>query len=119
MNILRVAAAVACIALLPSVASAKTGEELYKKKCKMCHSLEAGKHGIGPSMAGIIGKTAGTQDGYAKYLALKGSDVVWTDVNMDAWLANPKKFIGKKSSMMSKVKKADERAAIIGYLKTK
>ena len=119
MNVLRTAAIITCIALLPNVASAKTGEELYKKKCKMCHSLDAGKNGIGPSLAGIMGQTAGTQGGYTKYVGLKNSDVVWDDANMDAWLANPKKFIGKKTSMMSKVKKAEERAAIIEYMHTK
>jgi len=118
MNILRVAAAIACVALLPSVASAKSGEELYKKKCKMCHSLAAGKHGAGPSLVGIMGQTAGTQDGFTKYNGLRDSTIVWTDETMDAWLANPKKFIGKKTSMMSRVKTSEERTAIIEYLKT-
>lgn len=118
MNILRVAAAIACVALLPSVASAASGEKLYKKKCKMCHSLVAGKHGSGPSLVGIMGKTAGTRDGYRKYNGLKDSTIVWTDETMDAWLANPKKFIGKKTGMMVRTKKAEDRTAIIEYLKT-
>lgn len=119
MNILRTAAIITCLALVPNMASAMSGEALYKKKCKMCHSLKAGKSGIGPSLAGIMGKTAGMQDGYTKYKGLKGSDIVWTDANMDGWLANPGKFIGKKTSMMSKTKKAEDRAAIIEYMHTK
>jgi len=118
MKRLRIAAALACITLLPSVATAKSGESLYKKKCKVCHSLEAGKNGIGPSLAGIMGRTAGTREGFTRYNGLIGSDIVWTPITMDAWLTNPKKFIGKKSSMMAKVRKATERAAIIEYLKT-
>jgi len=119
MKIFRLATAIACIALFPTLATAASGEKLYKKKCKMCHSLEAGKSKGGPSLAGIMGKKAGTRDGYKKYKGLAGSDVMWTDANMDAWLANPKKFLGKKTSMMVKVKKAKERTAIIEFLHTK
>lgn len=119
MKILQTAAVITCIALLPNVASAMSGEALYKKKCKTCHSLTADKHGIGPSLAGIMGKAAGTQAGYKKYRGLKTSDVVWTDVTLDAWLANPTKFIGKKTSMTSKIYKAEDRAAIIEYMHTK
>jgi cytochrome c len=101
-----------------SVAFADTdeGQKLFKKRCGSCHSTEAGKHKNGPSLAGIIGRKAGSTD-FAKYKGLKGSDVVWDEQNMDQFLANPKKFVGAKT-MAYKLKKEDQRAVIIAYLKT-
>ncbi|MBT4933079.1 MAG: c-type cytochrome [Rhodospirillaceae bacterium] len=99
-----------------SFADAEDGAKLFKKRCGSCHSTEAGKHKNGPSLAGIIGRKAGSTD-FAKYKGLKGSDVVWDDKNMDQFLANPKKFVGAKT-MAYKLKKEDQRAVIIAYLKT-
>ena len=102
----------------PATASgdAEAGAKLFKKKCKICHSTEVGINKNGPSLAGIIGRKAGSSD-FTKYTGLKGSEVVWDDDNLDKFLTNPKKFVGAKS-MATKVKKEDERDNIIEYLKT-
>lgn len=100
----------------PALADAQSGAKLYKKRCGSCHSTDAGKHKNGPSLAGIIGRQAGSTD-FKKYKGLKGSDVVWNAENIDQFLANPKKFVGAKT-MPYKLKKVNERADIIDYLKT-
>ncbi len=105
------------LAALPISTQAADGAALYKKHCKKCHSMEAGKHGLGPSLAGIFGKQAGTTD-FKKYKALKGSDIVWDDNNVSAYIENPKKFLNKKTTMVVKVKKAADRQAIIDYMKS-
>ena len=98
------------------------GAKVFKKKCGTCHGFE--KHKIGPSLAGIIGRKAGTSD-FKKYKAFKGgSDIVWDEKNLDAWITNQKDFlkakgIKKKSSMKAKIKKEEDRKAIIAYLKGK
>ena len=116
MKSIHIAAALACFAMLPATAMADDGAKLFKKNCKKCHSMEPGKHAIGPSLAGIIGKQAGQQD-FKKYKALKDSDIMWDEANLSAWIENPKKFIGKATTMVVKVKKAEDREAIIEYLK--
>jgi len=106
----------AAIAVSSGSAMAKSkGEKLFKKKCGTCHTMEAGKHKVGPSLADIVGRKAGTTD-FKKYKALKGSDIVWDEDNLDKWIANPKKFIGKPTAMTVKVKKEKERDAIIDFL---
>lgn len=102
----------------PAAASgdAADGAKFFKKKCAVCHAVKVGKHKLGPSLAGIVGRKAGTTD-FAKYTGLKGSDVVWDEDNLDKFLANPKKFVGAKS-MIYKLKKEDDRADVIEYLKT-
>ncbi len=112
--------AIAAAALLapPTIASAdEDGVKVFKKRCKVCHTTDAGKHKSGPSLAGVFGRQAGTAEGYTKYKALKGSDIVWDESNLDGWLANPKKFIGKSTPMSYKLKKEKDRAAVIKYLK--
>ena len=116
MKSIHIATALACFAMIPATAMANDGEKLFKKNCKKCHSMKPGKHAIGPSLTGIVGKQAGQQD-YKKYKALKGSDIMWDEANLNAWIENPKKFIGKATTMIVKVKKAEDRAAIIEYMK--
>ena len=109
----------AALAASPAFAdgNAKKGAKVFKK-CKSCHTLKAGKHKSGPSLAGIIGRKAGTVDGFKKYKGLKGADFAWDEANLDKFLTNPKKFLGKKSSMTMKLKKAGDRANVIAYLKS-
>ena len=98
------------------------GKKVFKK-CIACHALKEGKNKTGPSLAGIVGKKAGTVSGFKKYKGLKGADWVWDEKNLDGWLKNPKKWLkaknGKKSRMVYKLKKAKDRANLIEYLKTK
>lgn len=106
------------IAASPALASgdAEAGAGVFKKRCMACHSIEAGKHKSGPSLAGIIGNKAATTD-FSKYKGLKGSSVVWDEKNLDEFLANPKKFVGAKT-MAYKLKKENEREDVIAYLKS-
>ena len=101
---------------------AAKGKKVFKK-CKACHALKAGKNKTGPSLAGIVGKKAGSVSGYTKYKGLKGADWIWDEENLDGWLKNPKKWLkaknGKKSKMVYKLKKEKDRANLIEYLKTK
>lgn len=107
----------AAIAVSSGSAMAKSkGEKLFKKKCGTCHTMEAGKHKVGPSLADIMGRKAGSTD-FGKYKALKDADFTWDEDNLDKWIENPKKFIGKPTAMTVKVKKEKERDAIIDYLK--
>ncbi len=95
---------------------AANGKKIFNKRCKLCHSTESGKNKMGPYLAGIFGAKSGTTT-FSKYKGLKGSNYVWNEKNLDQFLANPKKFVGKRS-MSFKLKKANERADVIEYLKT-
>ena len=73
---------------------AAKGEKVYKK-CKSCHSLEAGKNKIGPHLDGVIGRTAGAVEGFKYSLAMADSGLVWDEAALDSFLAKPKELVPK------------------------
>ncbi|PIQ97527.1 MAG: cytochrome C [Nitrospinae bacterium CG11_big_fil_rev_8_21_14_0_20_56_8] len=115
-----VAACAFALATVPTASKADEGEKVFKK-CKACHSVEAGKHKVGPSLHGVIGRKAGTAEGYNRYKGLKGADWTWDEASVSEYLENPSKFTkartGHPSAMGFKLKKEDERKAVIEYLK--
>jgi len=95
---------------------ATKGEKVYKK-CKACHALEAGKKKVGPSLAGIFGRTAGTVEGFKYSKAMAKSGIVWDDKTMDEFLAKPKTVVPKTRMAFPGLKKEADRANLIAYLK--
>lgn len=112
--------ATALVAVSAAPVEAADGEKVFNK-CKACHALEAGKHKIGPSLAGVVGRKAGTAEGYTKYRGMEGADWVWTEEELMKYLEDPRGYTeartGTKSSMVFKLSKEEERKAVIEYLK--
>jgi len=115
--------AIQVLGATPAIAGgdAVRGKKVFNK-CKACHSIKAGKHKIGPSLAGVIGRKAGTAKGFKRYKGLKGADWAWDEETLDEYLTNPKLFVKsrnkRKSAMMLKLKKKRDRDNVIAYLKT-
>ena len=100
-------------------ADAAKGKKLFTK-CKACHNVDAPKNKVGPHLVGIVGRNAGAADGYTKYSkAIKDSGIVWDEANLDKWLTNPKAMYPKTKMIYPGLKKAEDRAHVIEYLKTK
>jgi cytochrome c len=102
------------------------GEKLFKSgflRCYACHSLEAGETKIGPSLAGLFGRRAGSAEGFKQYSkAMANSEVVWGEETLNEFLANPKKFIPgnrmmEENKVVGQVSSDQQRADLIAYLK--
>ena len=94
---------------------AAKGAKVFKK-CAACHSMDAGDKKIGPTLAGFIGRTAGTVEGfkYSKDLAEAGEKgLVWDEAGFVEYMADPKGFIGAAIGK----KKAKTRMAFAGLKK--
>ncbi|NJM91425.1 MAG: cytochrome c family protein [Rhodospirillaceae bacterium] len=96
------------------------GEKIFSK-CKACHTLEAGKNKIGPSLQGVLGRTAGTAEGFKYSEAMKtagAGGLVWSEESIDKYLAAPKEFVAGNKMPFPGLKKPEERADVIAYLKS-
>jgi cytochrome c len=69
------------------------GDRLFRNTCGICHTLQPGQNRLGPSLAGIIGRKAGTVAGFDYSEANKSSNVVWDEAQLDQYLSNPKQFM--------------------------
>ena len=93
------------------------GETLFKKNCAICHTLEAGKNKIGPSVAGVVGRKAGSVPGFAYSAANKNSGDIWDAQTLDTYLADPRKFMPGTKMVFAGLKNLQDRKALIEYLK--
>lgn len=109
--------ALTSLAAAPRAHAQDAGEAIFKRYCQVCHTVEAGKNKIGPSLAGIVGRKAGSVPGYAYSDANKNSGVTWDEATLDTYLTDPRKFIPGTKMLFVGIKNADERKALIAYLK--
>ncbi|MDG2003744.1 MAG: c-type cytochrome [Novosphingobium sp.] len=86
-------------------------------QCRSCHSVEAGKNGIGPSLAGIFGKPAASVAGFRYSSALQASGIVWDRAKLDEWLAGPTKMV-PGTRMVLPVRNEGQRKAVLDYMET-
>lgn len=113
--------AAAALLVFTTMASAEGDAVAGKKlamKCATCHSFEAGKNKIGPSLFGVVGRKAGTAPKFAYSNALKNSNVVWTPEKLDGYLSGPKTLVLGNHMGFDGLSQANTRANVIAYLAT-
>jgi len=109
---------VAWLAILPTGAVAQeAGEIVFKKNCAVCHTLDAGKNKIGPSLAGVVSRKAGSVPGFAYSAANKNSGDIWDEQTLDTYLTDPRKFMPGTKMVFAGLKNPEDRKALIEYLK--
>ena len=88
------------------------------RQCQTCHVKEVGVNKVGPSMAGIVGRAAGSVPGFRYSEANKGSGITWTEQELYVYLENPKAKIPGTTMAFAGIKDSQKRADLIAYLKT-
>ena len=114
---------IAVLSLAGSAAAMAAGEpekgvQVFKTQCAICHAVEAGRNKIGPSLAGVVGRKAGSVDGFHYSEANKNSGLTWDHATLDTYLANPKAVVKGTTMAYPGLKDAQARADLIAYLKT-
>jgi len=97
------------------------GRAVFVQVCGACHTNEANKHKIGPSLFGVVGRPAGSAPGFEYSDAMREAAVIWNDETLDRYLADPKNFIrgGRMPySLLMGTGSNERRKDVIAYLRT-
>lgn len=98
---------------------AAAGEKVFTK-CKACHVADEDKNKIGPSLHGVMGRTAGTHPDfkYSEAMVAAGtSGVKWDEPTLASYLHDPKGMVKGTKMAFPGLKKDEDVANVIAYLK--
>ena len=93
------------------------GKSVFEEQCSGCHAL-SGPAVTAPSLAGVIGRKAGTAAGFSYSDAMAKSGVVWSEQSLDAFLTDPNKLISGTAMYGGMLADPKDRADVIAYLKS-
>lgn len=95
------------------------GETVFKA-CATCHTAEkGGADGTGPNLWGAVGRDKAGQNGFDYSEAMQAQEGNWNYAELNHFLWKPKAYVpGTKMNFIG-VKKAEDRAALIAWLRTK
>lgn len=102
-------------------AEAQSGDPqvAFNNACRTCHSMREGDHRLGPSLNGVVGRKAGSVEGYTFSSAMQSSGIVWDEKNLDAFIANPDRVVhGNAMKPYGGIDDAAQRKEIVAYLKS-
>jgi cytochrome c2 len=91
--------------------------ELLAYACKACHALVPNEENdLGPSLAGVIGRSAAALPGFEYSDVLASSGIVWTPEAIERWLADPEAFLPGTKMKFPGYKSATDRRDVVAYL---
>lgn len=102
-------------------ASIEEGQKLTKKLCSQCHTFEkGGAHKTGPNLFGILNGTfAHIADfAYSRVFKDKQGKENWDVEKMNLYLYKPRDYMKGTKMAFAGIKKAEDRAHVIAYLKS-
>lgn len=93
--------------------------QAFSKKCSACHNFEKGAGSkVGPELFGVAGRAIASFPGFAYSDAMKAKGGNWTDQHLSDFLEKPKAFVPGTKMVFAGIKKPEDRANLIAYLKT-
>ena len=110
------------IATLLASADAAAGETVFKK-CASCHTSEkGGPNKVGPNLWDVVNRPIASHEGFSYSAGMttfsEGHKVVWDFDHLNFFLEAPKKHVPGTAMGFAGLKKEDERANLIAYLRT-
>lgn len=94
-----------------------SGEKVFAQ-CRACHQVGPNaKNAVGPVLNGLIGRKAGTHEGYTYSQAMKDSGITWTDDSFSTYIMNPRAKVPGTKMAFAGVKDPGKVADLLAYLK--
>jgi cytochrome c len=100
-----------------ATADAGAGERLWRQ-CSACHSDEAGRNGVGPSLHGVVNRAKHTAEGFGYSDGLLATTGDWTPENISDFIANPREYAPGTAMAYNGMRDVEDRANLIAYLAT-
>jgi cytochrome c len=91
-------------------------DRVQEELCGLPHA-RSGENQIGPTLAGVVDRKAGSVPGFAYSTANKNSGDTWDEQTLDIYLTDPKKFMPGTKMVFAGVKNPTDRKALVEYLK--
>jgi cytochrome c len=116
---LRLVVAAAVVVMAPAFASAQDAEAGKKvfAKCAACHMIGSGAtNKVGPNLNGVIGRKAGTEEGFAYSDPMKNAGWVWDEATFKEYITDPKKKVPGNKMLFPGVKDETERDDVFAYV---
>ena len=114
--VLVTAAAGILMALPAQAGDAKAGEKVFRK-CKACHYVDKEKNKSGPHLVNIVGRAAGSVDGFKYSKAMKNSGLTWDEATLAEFLKKPKAYLKGTKMAFAGLRKDKDIDDVIAYLK--
>jgi cytochrome c len=96
---------------------ADAGKKVFSK-CAVCHTVVAGKNGLGPSLFGVVGRPSASVAGYNYSDAMKAANKTWDEAALNMYLTDPKAAVPGNKMAFAGLPNPDDRANVIAYLAT-
>jgi len=98
-------------------ACAQDGQVLFNNACRTCHTVKPGDNRLGPSLSGVVGRKAGTTEGYQFSASMKNSGLTWDQETLDKFIADPDAVVSSNNMKpFTGIESAEDRGKIIEYL---
>jgi len=122
LKYLNLAASAALFALastsMTHAQDAAAGEKVFRK-CAACHVVgEGAKNRVGPQLNDLFGRIAGSIENFKYSNAMADSGIVWDEETLADYLQNPRGYLKGTKMAFAGLKKDEEVADILAYLKT-
>lgn len=99
-------------------ADIEQGKKL-SKACAACHTFDkGGANGVGPNLWNVTMRGKAAASGFSYSGGMGGMGGKWTYDDLNHFLWKPKKFISDTKMNFIGVKKPEDRAALIAWLRT-
>ena len=100
----------------PEPGDSKVGKIIFLQ-CAACHSVEPGVNKVGPTLAGIFGRKAGTVEDFNYSDANKNSGIIWNEDTLRDYLPDPQKLVPGTKMAFPGLKDPEQVEDVIAYLK--
>jgi cytochrome c len=106
--------------ITPLLASANVqAGQAIAKQCTACHTFEkGGPNRVGPNLWGVVGGDKAHAQGFNYSKALQDAQGNWTYEDLDKFLFDPKGFLPGTRMTYAGLKKTQDRANLVAWLRT-